>query len=58
MALTTSWSRAAAPPGASAVISAGPITTEQADPGGVMCTTRMSGVGCVSASRWNPSFPR
>ncbi len=29
----------------------GPITTEQAEPGGVMCTTRMVSVGWVSASR-------
>src|SRR5262249_9698017 len=35
----------------------GPPTTEQADPGGVMCTTRIVSVGWVSASRRNPSVP-
>jgi hypothetical protein len=35
----------------------GPTTTEHADPGGVMCTTRIVSVGRVSASRWNPSVP-
>lgn len=35
----------------------GPTTTEHADPGGVMCTTRIVSVGRVSASRWNPSMP-
>jgi hypothetical protein len=35
----------------------GPTTTEHADPGGVMCTTRIVSVGLVSASRWNPSVP-
>jgi hypothetical protein len=33
-----------------------PIVIEQADPGGVICTTRNSSFGWWSTSRSNPTF--
>jgi hypothetical protein len=56
--VTTSCSDGAARRSSVPVISTGPITTEQADPGGVMCTTRSDGLGWVSASSRKPSLLR
>ena len=33
-----------------------PITTEHAEPGGVICTTRIRSFGRMSWSRWKPTF--
>jgi len=57
MSGTTSCRLAEDPRSVPAGTTLGPTTTEHADPGGVMCTTRIVSVGLVSASRWNPSVP-
>jgi len=57
MSGTTSCRLAEDPRSVPGAATLGPITTEHADPGGVMCTTRIVSVGWVSASRWNPSVP-
>src|SRR5438477_29186 len=52
---TTSWTPLTEPGSPSGRPS--PITTEQAEPGGVICTTRMFPVGRTSWSRRKPARP-
>ena len=51
MSLTTSCMLALEPRSVPWGTWVGPMTTEHAEPGGVMCTTRIVSVGWVSASR-------
>ena len=56
MSVTTSWRLARGPGGVAGSTMTGPTVTEQDEPGGVICTTRIDSVGQLSTSRWKPSW--